>query len=821
MYLQFLHMPKLKFSVLLLFIFLYTGGYAQEYTVLGKITDEESGEPLAFVNLVVNKGKYGTYTDIDGKYRLLSEQKIESIRASYVGYIDKEIKIDGRTGNVNFSMKRTSVELSEVVIFPKENPAHRIILNAIENRNNNNPSKLQSFSYTAYEKLIFTSDLDSLAHVDTLNQDSSLIRARKFFDNQYIGLIENVIHRSFKHPDKNLQKVVATKISGLKDPIFVFLLSQLQPVSFYDEIISIGSQQLVNPISKGSTAKYFFLIKDTVFSTESRDTTYVIFFRPFINTTFEGLTGLLYINTDKWAVQNVIARPYREEGPIGIKIQQMYAKVDNVHWFPVQLNTDLTLKGIKLEAGTDSTKRYHVVGKGKTYLLDIEINGKISKKNFSQVEIHVDPEAARRKEDYWERFRIDSLSARERRTYEFMDSLGKAENFDKKARNIETMITGRIPFGFLDIELNKIFRYNGFEGAYAGLGLITNRRLSQWFKVGGYWGYGFLDKKEKFGTSLSLFPLPDHEVEIRALYRRDVRESAGVSLFDDNSMIQYERFRNFLILNMDYDQTKQIAASFRTLKYWKIFAALSQTSRKTGYQYFYLDDSESGRDRKSTFNLAEVTTGFRFAYKEKFLKNARTQISLGTNYPIIYFQYGRGLNKMLNGNFAYDRLDVKITKSFYFKYLGRTSLCLNLGMVRGDVPYTELYNGNGSFRQFTIYTPNSFATMRMNEFLSDRYVAFYFTHNFGQLLLRQKWFHPEISIASNMAFGSLEKPGVHHLIAFDIMDKGYFESGLLLNNLINLGLVNLGIGAYYRYGAYSLYNWQDNATVKFSLMFPL
>ncbi|MHC1706250.1 MAG: DUF5686 family protein [Bacteroidales bacterium] len=814
-------MRKFQLLVFFLSFVLQSVTIAQDYSVFGRITDEETGEPLAFVNIVINNGKSGGVSDIDGKYYLESLEKIADLKASYVGYNIKEIKTGGRPGRLDFSMRKTSIELNEVIILPKENPAHRIILNAVENRDSNNPARLNSYSYVAYEKLIFTSDLDSVARADTLSLDTSMLKARKFFESQYLGLVENIVQRSYQYPEKSLQKVIATKISGLKDPIFVFLLSQLQPVSFYEEIITIGSQRLVNPVSKGSTSKYFFLLKDTIYTQGTGDTTFVIYYRPFKYTNFEGLTGLLYINTDKWAIQNVIARPFHEEGQMGIKIQQMYEKIDNIHWFPVQLNTDLTFKGIELAAGKDSTQRFHIVGKGRSYLRDIEINGQSGKKKFSQVEILIDPEASSRENAFWDQYRIDSLTHREKRTYEFMDSLGKAENFDKKARNLETMLTGRIPVGVVDVELNKLFRFSQFEGGYFGLGLLTNRKLSEWFRLGAYGGFGFRDESPKYGASFSLFPWPAHEVELRTQYRYDIKESGGISLFDDHSMQMYERFRNFLVINMDYHELKQVSLSFRTLKYWKFYTALSQVQRTTGFQYQFDSGSGLNQDLTSTFNFTEVTAGLRYAYKEKFLKNARTQISLGTNYPIIYFQYGRGLKAALKGNYTYDRFDVKVTKSFYVKYLGRTSLCLNLGLVNGEVPYTELFNGNGSYRQFTIYTPNSFATMRMNEFLSDSYASLYFTHNFGKLLLRYKYFQPEIAIATNIAYGSLRNPDNHQLITFQTLDKGYFESGLLFNNLLNIGLTSMGIGGYYRYGAYSLDIWQENVSVKFSVLFPI
>ncbi|HRY33142.1 MAG TPA: DUF5686 family protein [Bacteroidales bacterium] len=802
--------------ILLVFCARYVG--AQDYRVYGRITDEESGEPLAFVSLVFADGRFGGYSDIDGKYQLRSATPFPALKASYVGYKAREIRV-GKSGRLDFTMQKTTIELPEVVIQPKENPAHRLILKALEMRDRNNPFKLSSFSYTAYEKLVFTSDLDSIARADTSGQDSSMMEARKFFDNQYFALIENVVERSFKAPAKSFQKVIATKISGLKDPIFVFLLSQLQPVSFYDEIIPIGNLKLINPLSKGSVNKYFFLISDTIINEDQHDTTYVIYFRPYKGTNFEGLSGLLYITSDGWAIRNVIAEPKREEGGLGIKIQQMYEKVDGEHWFPVQLNTDLTFRGVELIVGQDSARRYHVIGKGRSYLRDIVINGQVQKK-FNQVEIFIDPDASRREEAYWNSFRTDSLTLREQRTYAFMDSLGEAEKFDAKARNLETMMTGRIPIGYFDVEMNKLFRYNDFEKTYLGLGLVTNRRWSEWWNISGYWGYGFRDKKSKYGGSLSVFPWPAAELEWRLSYTKDVRESGGVNLFDEKGVAMYERFRYYLIRNMDYVENRQASLSFRTLQYLKLFTAINQTVKTTGQEYFFSGYKSDTYTLHPSFHFTEVLTGLRFAYREKFLKNARTQISLGTNYPIVIFQISRGLDKVLGSDFEYHKMDLKITKSFYLKYLGKTSVCLNMGLAEGSLPYTELYNGNGSYRQFTIYTPNSFATMRMNEFLSDRYVAVYLTHNFSRLLFRTKYFQPEVAIATNLAFGSLADKEVHHLVAFRTMEKGYFESGLLLNNLLNIQFTGIGVGAYYRYGSYAFRRWQDNLSLKFSLMLP-
>ena len=47
------------------------------------------------------------------------------------------------------------------VAVPAANPAHRIINLVVENRVKNDPERKNSFSYTAYEKTIFTARMRS------------------------------------------------------------------------------------------------------------------------------------------------------------------------------------------------------------------------------------------------------------------------------------------------------------------------------------------------------------------------------------------------------------------------------------------------------------------------------------------------------------------------------------------------------------------------------------------------------------------------------------------------------------------------------------
>ena len=100
----------------------------------------------------------------------------------------------------------------------------------------------------------------------------------------------------------------------------------------------------------------------------------------------------------------------------------------------------------------------------------------------------------------------------------------------------------------------------------------------------------------------------------------------------------------------------------------------------------------------------------------------------------------------------------------------------------------------------------------------------FFEHNFETLLFKYKNFKPEFSIVQNIGFGSLKNPQLHQGIEFKTMEKGFFESGLRVDNLLrfnylNIMYVGLGAGVYYRLGDYAFSTLEDNLAYRLRLKF--
>lgn len=821
---------KIFLSVLLL-LFLSIFMNAKDYCIEGIVRDSETGKPLAFVNIVNINSRTGTSTDIDGKFKLCSPEPFEKIKLTYVGYKTHIINVDADNSFIDITMEIEEYELSEVEVFPVENPAHRIIRNVVLNRVINNPEQLPQFSYTSYDKMIFTLNPDTIfSKIDSIENDTSAMEMRKFFEKYHLFMMESVSERKFLYPGHNREDVIATKISGFKDPIFVFLISQMQSTSFYNDRISISDKNYINPVSKGSVKKYFFLIRDTLYNT-SGDSIFMISYRPRKGTNFDGLKGTLSINSNHWAIQNVIAEPAGGNEMIKIRMEQMYEFLYDKQWFPTQLKTEIYVKGIQIgsseiSVGTaDSVPRstsYDLpVGLGKSYIRDVNFNPGLRLRDFTNIAVDVKPDAYRRDSTYWNQYRIDSLTGKERNTYYFLDSLGEEHNFDGMARSFESIFSGEVPYGFINFKLNDFIHYNDYEGFYLGLGAHTNYKFSKWIDLGGFIGYGFKDKKAKYGGNIDITIDRKHSLKTSFSYSYDVAESGGVHFFDEKvNPLNPEYFRDLLIKRMNLTEQWQFGLSFRALKHFRFNVGFGESYKEAYKDYYFGNRTTDAALMINEFRFANLMAGFRFAYNEKLVRTVNSLVSLGTKYPVVTFIYTKGFNDFLNGMFDYSRFDLQVEESFYTNYLGETKIRLRAGYIEGDLPYCNLYNGNGSYRPFTIFAPNSFATMRMNEFLSDRYVALYFTHDFGKLLYQRPHFKPELSVSTNIAFGSLSSNDMHFNANFSTMEKGYFESGFMINNILDLKIYNLGAGFYYRYGPYSLSKFSDNAAWKISVQFP-
>ncbi len=801
-----------------------------QITLKGTIFDSETKEPLPFVNVVFNEKGNGFTSGLDGDFKITTNDPVLWLKISYLGYSPQTITINTKNYNkpFNIGLTKTSYQINEVVVKPGVNPAHRIIISAYNNRNKNNPEKLASYRYTSYNKMYYT--LDKLiakkikgSNVDSLKKiDSLFTKIEKFKKQQHLMMIETVTQKEFLSPNNVFENIVASKVSGFKDPFMSFTATQVQSFSFYNEQIVLLDKSYLNPISAGSTKKYLFILEDTLFTPEN-DTLFVISYRPYKNRNFEGLMGQLTINSRGYAVQSVIAEPSLAIGLISIKIQQRYQLFSDSTWFPVELNNDIIITIPDHEdKKTGNRFSMQMLAIGKSYLKDIEINPSLSRHNFSHIDTKIDPQAGEHNNAYWNLFRKDSLTAQELRTYRIIDSIGQKMKFDRFMRITESLISARYPIGLLNLNLGQILKYNQFEGTRLGIGLETNRKVSEFITVGGYAAYGFEDKAYKYGGFSELTFSRKNELSLKYSYMSDVQESGTYSFVNDNSMFSGgDNARQMAVKIMDRIDDYRVAFSSRFLRSFKINLSLANQKYDLLSGLYY--KNLANNDTTKSFNQALFTAALRFAPGEKFTETPRVILPSNLDFPVLWVKYIKGLD-IMNGGYKFDKLELRLDKTYRWKILGKSTISIDAGKVFGKVPMSLMYFGRANY--LGSITPNaahSFAAMRMNEFITDRFVNIFFKHDFGKLLwvTGSKIFQPEFAIVNNISFGDMSSNSLLVVPAsfkVKVPTKGYFETGIYVNKLISNGYWAFGFGVFYRYDSYRFNDFQDNLAFKFTIM---
>ncbi|MBX2901214.1 MAG: carboxypeptidase-like regulatory domain-containing protein [Cyclobacteriaceae bacterium] len=800
---------NLKTTLLLLtvgagFIVFQAGAQPQ---LTGRIVAAQTGEPLPFVNISIAGTTLGTTTDINGRYTLPRTPE-SPVRISYVGYKTQVLTAEDfiKTHRL-IALEEAPTLLKELLITAGENPAHKIIRKAIANRQRNDPENIASFSYKAYHK--FYATLAGTPKPDTAQQIS-------FLKNSHFFVSETVSERKYVKPNLNKETITGNRMSGVKDPFFAVLATDFQPFTFYKEYIPLLDKMYRNPISPGSIGKYEYQLADTLY--RGADTTYVITFEPLPGKIFECLKGQLYIHTNGYALEYVLAQPADEHMLTEIQIQQHYTQVEG-HWFPQQLNTEFTLKEYKI-------KNRSVVYLHSTYLTDVQINAPLAKRDFGLLNLNFLPQANTRPEVFWQKERLDTLERKEQNTYKLYDSLSNRLGFlNKTMRVMEGVVTGKLKWGKFYVPLEDVLRINNYEGLRPGFGLQTGAALSEVLQANGYAAFGLKDKAAKYGAGLRINFMREKEFFLEGVFRQDVTEP-GQSQFIKPPLISNgnQSYRNYLTSRMDSIRQTVLRLHTRPFRFTQLVVYANQQTNNPAYAYTFAAFGE----QRQTFRIFESGLQVRFALRENHVQINQLATVANQAYPQLNVSISKAWPGTMHGQYEFIKTEFSLTHQFTVRGFGSTQIKVAGGLLQGAVPYPYLFNAPGAQydRRFlnNLWVFNYFQTMGLYEFASDRYTYLFVTHNVGRLTgTGNKYVRPELLLLYNVGVGSLNNKALHEQITFNTLNKGFWESGLVLNNLFRFKYMNifywgLGAGVFYR-GAYQFDEDRKNLFAKLSMTF--
>ncbi len=775
------------------------------------IHDSFTGEAIPFVKVRPSTGE-PFLADLDGAIHFTSLPETVELRAG--GYRDTIVSLATLSDSI-FQMQPYVQFIQEVRAIAGENPAHRIINIAIANRKKNNPLENDAFRYESYSKFIFDVNRDG---IEGFLKDTSKATPGNFLDQQHILILESASTRTFIPPAHDKEEITAYKVSGFSDPALSTFANELQSFSFYENQFNLLGKTYINPIAFGGTKRYVFVLEDTTII--NRDTTFTIYYRPRTGKNFDGMTGRLYINTNGYAIEKVTAKPYLDTLGTPITIVQEYAFVDGKKWFPSKLSTEIELRSlpILLKAKDSTIVSTFLEGRGSTYIKEVEINPEgLRKRDFSNVTVITHEDANAAKEETWDSLRVYQISEKEKRTYTVIDSLSKAEHLDERLTMLSSLAEGKVPVGALALDLTRLLDFNYYERYRFGIGLETSKKTLKNAVIGGYYGWSTGDRTNKFGGYSTIHLSRKHGIKLDLRYQQDLLERGGTNFIKDAfNLNSTSVYRDLFITNMERQRLGEVAFSANVLPNLKmtLIGNYQRIWYTGGYQFY--PNGIATSFPLSDVDLAETGIEFNWNIGEKVMLLGDKRISKGTKYPKIRVRAVKGWKGIFESDFDYYRFNAEIQQNISIRGLGTFVWTLQAGQTIGDVPLFLMHNGNGTRRNWMISAPNTFETMLPSEFYQQRQAALFTRLTFYSIKTGKKWTQPQFALHHAMGYGDMANTNLHS-ITFKTMDKGFFEGGLIINNLITSNASGIGIGVFYRYGAYANSDWKQNIVPKLTL----
>ena len=618
--------------------------------------------------------------------------------------------------------------------------------------------------------------------------------------NNHLLFSETFSRRSYKRPQQLQEEVIASRFSGLKKTYFTNLVTDVLPFHVYSDYIYMNGKDYINPVAKGWQQRYEFRLYDEI--SDGNDTTFILSFSPKAKTSFNSLSGLVYVNSKGYAISHFIGNSTDTVSNRDMRIEQVYT-YRNGHWFPRELNYDLIFKKYPSPVFSMKMNGHSIIDSISFQPLRASVFDKAHPVKLS------DSVDLRTAED-WKRFRMDSITIKEMNTYRIIDSLSEKAKIEKLVYSFGKLALGRLPIGKLDLDITRLFARNEYEGSRIGLGFFTNDSLSQYYSVGAWMGYGLQDKVMKFGGSFTLYPWKGKDNWLRFAAENDYQNTGNISIHPD---IDRDVYRNWLISQADHIKEYRLTAHTQA-GYWE----LEGNGLKQDIETFYANQFVFDGKNLQHFKKSEAGLTLRYAYGEKRVPVFGYYFSTTTKYPRLFLRSAIGNTNATGYSANYITALAAIDFTKRINRWGNDRWRIEAGILRSfdkePIPRSFLMASKGFARDaINFYGWGGFLTMHAYDFYNDAFVSVLYKHDFDKFLWNLRFSKPFVSIAHNMTYGNLESNTKTANINIAAPVSGYHESGLILNqllqkNIYNVSYLYLNIGAFYHWT--SSFDWGNN-----------
>ena len=709
----------------ILFNICFLAIWGQQTVVMGRVIDKK-GEPISYVQIQFLDSKIGTKSDTLGNFLLSTYYPTDTLVFRLIGYQTERIKIKkDQTQELVVKLSTQDKEVAEVVLkAPTETRGSQLHRRIVTYKDINNKEKLEAYQYHLYNKIqLDASNLDSSLLNNPLVDRLSIVKNYLQTDSSDKSLLPAVLSESVsdyyyrKDPKLKKEVVEASRISGVENmQMTQFLGDMYLELNIYDNIYDLFNKSFISPLAPFARNYYQFYLDDSTFI--GADWCYKLRFVPKRSgdLVFE---GHMWVHDTTYAVKRFEANiapganlNYIQE----FYIEQSFEQVQKEVWM---LTSEKMVLSFKV---TEKSKFLGLIGRKYSQRSAYVINAAQPEEFYrSNNSVDVMSNAKERTDEEWAQLRPISLSDKEQRIEQMVDSL-EAQPFYQNMRKLTYFATtGYWPVQKIEIgSATSLISMNPVEKFRVALALRTSNDFSKRFEIGGRVAYGFGDQRFKYNVKLRYNITPQKRGMLMAYYNYDIEQiglsptaaSMGTSFVTILSTAPFDKLtfvqKAGVSLEKDIKKDLIVFGAFE----WKNYTPLGLA---TYQQWNGLDTINL-----SQITATELTTRIRWTKDEEFLSGSFDRTALRSPYPILSFQGIFGFKDVFGSDYNYQKLEFQFEHNTQLGVLGRMRYGFTLGYINGIAAYPllKVHDGNQSLWLLT----SASNMVNFLEFISDRYV---------------------------------------------------------------------------------------------------
>jgi hypothetical protein len=725
--------------------------------VKGKITDTK-GQPIPFANIYVKDTYIGTTSNDNGNFELsLRQNGTYTLLVQYLGYKTEKQVIDfaGKPITVDFILKEEEIQLNEVVIDPKANPADAIIKNAIANRKSNS-AKTSKFTCDFYSRGLFR-----IKNLPKTFMGQKVDFLDEVIDSTRSGILylsETVSKLSFQKPDKMKEVILASKVSG-KDNGFSFNSAAQANFDFYENYIDLNVKA-ISPIADNAFAYYRFKFEGSFADENNREINKIkVIPRRSSEPTFEGYIYIVEENHAIYAVDLAIK---------GASIQNPAMNLLTLKQnFSYNATTKVWSKNtqtLDFEAGIFG---FNFNGRFTYVYSNFEFPEKFERKTFTAEVLKFEENSNKKEDAYWNTIRPVPLTSEESNDYikkELIQTKHKSkaylDSIDKKRNKFGLMdlIGG---YSYSNSYKKRSFTYEGpmfstsfntVQGWKTQIGFSYNQRNEDkrtYYSIGSRFDYGFAEQKlrgslsyiqklENKHNSYLTFGLGSFVQQFNSSKPISENINSVSSLFFKNNFMKlYEKNTISAVYTNEITNGIRLNAQIEYSERKPLFNNSFQASVKSKDSYSSnnpLAPLDETTPAFTKYNLVKTTVSARFDFGQKYWTRPDGKFNIGNGqYPTLTLSYEKGLAGS-EKRYEFDFLMARINQELELGNKGELDYNLKMGkFFNADqiaFPDFKHFNGNqthvsGGGTYTSVFNNLPYYSASTN----DAFVEFHMEHN--------------------------------------------------------------------------------------------